>query len=158
MVLLEPLIQHRDVVVKENDLVMAMTGATIGKAGWYESSAPALLNQRVCVIRANEHSCQRFIWFLIQAQFYLEHISITASGGAQPNISDTELVCCSIPIPPKNEQKSIADYLDKNLYLLNGLHIQAEQAIAILQERRTALISAAVTGQIDVRGFQPVAA
>jgi type I restriction enzyme S subunit len=51
------------------------------------------------------------------------------------------------------EQVSIVDYLNRETAKLDALIAQAERAIALLQERRTALISAAVTGKIDVRGF-----
>lgn len=51
------------------------------------------------------------------------------------------------------EQTSIVNYLDKETEKINELVIEAERAIELLQERRAALISAAVTGQIDVRGF-----
>ena len=58
-----------------------------------------------------------------------------------------------IPTPPKEEQKSIAAFLDRETAKLDALTAEAQTAITLLQERRTALISAAVTGQIDVRGF-----
>ena len=47
----------------------------------------------------------------------------------------------------------IADYLDKQVKVITYLIGKAERAIELLQERRTALISAAVTGKIDVRGW-----
>jgi len=57
-----------------------------------------------------------------------------------------------LPIIPIEEQKKIAAYLDEKLEELDNLAKEATFAITILQERRTALISAAVTGKIDVRG------
>lgn len=59
--------------------------------------------------------------------------------------------------PPLSEQISIADYLDNELAAIHSLEKEADQLISYLQERRTALISAAVTGKIDVRGWQPPA-
>ena len=63
-----------------------------------------------------------------------------------------------ILIPPKSELTQIMDYVSYKLANIDSLSDEAERATSLLQERRTALISAAVTGQIDVRGFQPVAA
>jgi type I restriction enzyme S subunit len=55
--------------------------------------------------------------------------------------------------PPMSEQLAIANFLDRELSRLDALTNEAEHAIELLQERRTALISAAVTGKIDVREF-----
>ena len=57
----------------------------------------------------------------------------------------------ALPIPPVNEQVAIVEGIIDILKRLDTLTAEAERAIALLQERRTALISAAVTGQIDVR-------
>jgi type I restriction enzyme S subunit len=56
-----------------------------------------------------------------------------------------------IPLPPLPEQHAIATFLDTETSRLDLLTTEAQRAIDLLQERRTALISAAVTGQIDVR-------
>ncbi len=56
-----------------------------------------------------------------------------------------------IPVPPQAEQNLIAAHLHTQLAKLDTLTAEAQRAIDLLQERRTALISAAVTGQIDVR-------
>ena len=56
------------------------------------------------------------------------------------------------PKPPKVEQQAIAAFLDTETAKLDSLKLESERAIALLKERRAALISAAVTGQIDVRG------
>jgi Restriction endonuclease S subunits len=56
-----------------------------------------------------------------------------------------------LPIPPVDEQRQIANFLAQRIEALDELSREARAAIELLRERRTALISAAVTGQIDVR-------
>ncbi len=56
-------------------------------------------------------------------------------------------------LPLIGEQSAIAEFLDHETAKLDALVAEAEEAISLLQERRTALISAAVTGKIDVRGL-----
>ena len=56
-------------------------------------------------------------------------------------------------LPPLEEQTSIVRFLNNETAKLDALITEAEEAISLLQERRTALISAAVTGKIDVRGM-----
>ncbi len=65
------------------------------------------------------------------------------------NIRDLKRAC--LPVPPQAEQQQISDYLDKETAMLDALMAKVRTAIERLQEYRTALISAAVTGQIDVR-------
>jgi type I restriction enzyme S subunit len=59
----------------------------------------------------------------------------------------------SIALPPKNEQLKIAKFLDHETAKIDNLIEKQQQQIELLQERRTALISAAVTGKIDVRDW-----
>ncbi len=143
--------EHKETAVRQNDILMAMTGATIGKAARYLCNELSLLNQRVCAFRASQSESQPFLWYVLTSKFYIEHISITAFGGAQPNISDSELLTCSFHLPPLQEQTQIAKFLDSETQKIDILITESQFAINLLQERRTALISAAVTGQIDVR-------
>lgn len=63
-----------------------------------------------------------------------------------------------LPLPPFSEQLAIANKLNNELRIVDDLILKAEAMIELARERRTALISAAVTGKIDVRDWQPVAA
>lgn len=58
-------------------------------------------------------------------------------------------------LPPVAEQRDIASFIGEQTQRFDHLSAVAEDAIATLQERRAALISAAVTGKIDVRGYRP---
>jgi type I restriction enzyme S subunit len=62
-----------------------------------------------------------------------------------------------VPVPPVPEQRAIADFLDYETAKIDSLISKIEQAIDRLQEYRTALITAAVTGKIDVRETEKVA-
>jgi len=61
-------------------------------------------------------------------------------------------------LPSLFEQITICDFLDRKVVTFNHLTAKAETVIALLQERRAALISAAVTGKIDVRSLARSAA
>lgn len=68
-------------------------------------------------------------------------------------ISGSSLDAIFLPVPPTAEQAQIESHLREYFLQVDALTAEAERAIALLQERRTALISAAVTGKIDVRAF-----
>ena len=74
-------------------------------------------------------------------------------GIGVPDLGLREIGRFPVPLPPMQEQEDIADYLDEEAARFDTLTAEAQRAIDLLQERRTALISAAVTGQIDVRPF-----
>ena len=76
-----------------------------------------------------------------------------ASKTAQPLITGTQVGDQRIPCPPLSEQHLIASHLMQQSEQFDTLSTEAQRAIVLLQERRSALISAAVTGKIDVRGL-----
>ncbi len=78
----------------------------------------------------------------------LNQYSVSA---AQPGLSTDALGSLYVPLAPSEEQTAIARFVDHETTGLDALLVEAQRAIQILQERRTALISAAVTGKIDVR-------
>lgn len=75
-------------------------------------------------------------------------------GSGQPNLNTDIVKAISITIPPENEIKEIVDDIKKKIDHFAKLMKSAENAIQLMQERRTALISSAVTGKIDVRNWQ----
>ncbi|QOW52493.1 MULTISPECIES: restriction endonuclease subunit S [Acinetobacter] len=80
-------------------------------------------------------------------------LSATASS-AQPKLNKDDFKAVRFVYPGLKEQQKIVDYLDQELKQIDILLKKQEQAISLMQERRTALISAAVTGKIDVRNWQ----
>ena len=79
--------------------------------------------------------------------------ALSGGNGMANNLPQSSLLTFVMPVPPLAEQTVIATFLDHETAKLDTLVTQARTAITLLQERRTALISAAVTGQIDVRGW-----
>jgi len=67
------------------------------------------------------------------------------------NLNTQILSRIPVPVPPLNEQREIAAFIDNETTKLDTLTAEAQRGIALLKERRSALISAAVTGKIDVR-------
>ena len=72
-------------------------------------------------------------------------------GGLRQSMKFSDLKRMPLLVPPQTEQTAIATFLDRETAKIDALVAEAQRAITVLQERRSALISAAVTGQIDVR-------
>ncbi len=81
------------------------------------------------------------------------YFDVEGWGTAQVNISVPILKALPIPIPPIEEQKEIVAYLNREVARIDELSSQADGVVMLLRERRSALISAAVTGKIDVRAY-----
>lgn len=89
---------------------------------------------------------------------YLSNPFLYAAMGksnTQKNIYLDEVKNMMVTVPPDNEQKYIVKYVEDSSISFSKLINKAEVAIGLMKERRTALISAAVTGKIDVRNFTP---
>ncbi|GCL44111.1 type I restriction-modification [Dolichospermum planctonicum] len=91
--------------------------------------------------------------------FYLRSIAgrfefecdATGASNSMQNISQEIVTNLWIPIPPIDEQNQIVDHIKANVLKLDNLTVAAKRTIELLQERRTALITAAVTGQISIK-------
>lgn len=107
---LDYLKKYEKFLIKYNDLLIAMSGATTGKMGVYKLKRNALLNQRVGIIRAKKGYSQMFLTYILQ--MYVTTILEMALGGAQPNISANVINKIKIDIPISlNEQNAIANII-----------------------------------------------
>ena len=79
--------------------------------------------------------------------------ALSGGNGMANNLPQSSLLTFAMAVPPLAEQATITVFLEQETAKLDTLTAEARSAITLLQERRTALISAAVTGQIDVRGM-----
>lgn len=96
--------------IKNNDLLIAMTGATIGKVGIYNHPNNSLLNQRNGIIKPDNIN-STYLMSLLNLPIFQKLILRNSNGGAQPNISETDIMRISIPVPPLDKQKEIANHI-----------------------------------------------
>lgn len=92
-----------------------------------------------------------FIKRLFDSTYIKSCVAVRANGLTRVGLGQYAIDNLEIPFPALVEQTAIADFLDSELAKLDILTVEAQRAIDLFQERRTALISAAVTGKIDVR-------
>jgi type I restriction enzyme S subunit len=92
-----------------------------------------------------------FIRILVQSDLFFEQINLLQAGSTIQHFGPYHLQQMYITLPPIREQLEIFQFVKKNLDLLDAVVQATNQQIELMMERRTALISAAVTGKIDVR-------
>ncbi|MEE1498923.1 MAG: restriction endonuclease subunit S, partial [Enterococcus hirae] len=98
--------------VKKGDIVVAMSGATTGKIGYYNNDETLYLNQRVGLFKPNEKKLNRrflFHWLCTKSK---EILNVSCGSGAQPNLSSNKMMSFCIPIPPLPVQEEIVRILD----------------------------------------------
>ncbi len=135
-------------------VLVAMYGGdgTIGKNGLLRILAAT--NQAICALLPSPQFEPEFVLAFMQHQ--RPYWMVGAEGTRKdPNISQDRVRNALMPCPPLPEQRVIVEHVKQALSAFGSLEKEAEAVIGILNERRSALISAAVTGQIDVRGLAP---
>lgn len=97
--------------LKQGDILVAMSGATVGKLGRVPATARELyLNQRVGCMQPTQCSAE-FLWQLVNTPFFQATVLAAATGNAQPNISSKELEKIQFALPPEDTQHLIVSAL-----------------------------------------------
>lgn len=155
--------EYPKAILRSGNIVLSTVGSTpdvknsaVGQLGMLpEELDGALLNQNTVVFEANSIMCDNdFLFLILQTQGYRDHLDLHAHGTAnQASLNVTDMLNFSLPLPPLKEQRCIVDLVRGKLDKLNRLEQLGIEAQKKYQERRTTLISAAVTGKIDLRGW-----
>ena len=142
--------------IKLNDLLISIT-ADLGSVCVANSEIEnGYVSQHVALCRPNMHvACPRWLGYFILSDMAKEQFIGSGYGGTKIQLSLEDIRELWVVLPNVTEQIEIAVFIEKQFDIFDSLMFSADQQIKLLQERRTALISAAVTGKIDVRDWQP---
>jgi type I restriction enzyme S subunit len=143
---------YKHFTVKPGDLLLSSSGNSWGKVAEYIDGPETILNTSTIRINPGNlgQSTTGFIALLLRSQGVREQLDLLMTGSCQPNFGPTHLSKIWVPLPPLEQQQEIVETITGDLKKGYGLTSTIEQSISRLQEFRSALITAAVTGQIDV--------
>lgn len=146
-------IPYRRARLQQGDIVMTIVGAGTGNTAVVpEQYDGANITQTTARIASNaELCCADYLTFALASSGGKTQVGLFQKGAAQPGLNLEHLKAFFICLPPKDEQEQIAAHLSAASRLDDDVREAAQVTITLLQERRAALISAAVTGKIDVR-------
>lgn len=134
--------------------ILYSRNATVGEAALVIDSMPDFaMGQDVCLIRLNDKILSEYIMYVLNSGIIKKQLDLAMVGSTFKRINVDNIRNFDISFPSIGEQQEIVEYLSKLLNKFDDLVYSAEKAIQLMQERRTALISAAVTGKIDVRSW-----
>ena len=101
----------------------------------------------------NERLQPEYAYLLITSDGLIDELSLESKGSTMDNLNTETLGKIRTPVPPITEQLEILNYVDKVSGKYEKLIFDVRKSVELIKERRTALISAAVTGKIDVRNW-----
>ena len=129
----------------ENDILMAMTGGTVGKSYLVEElPEPMVVNQRVATIKTPAPIYAKYIYFLLKSKTVREVIE-NAKNSTNDNISMKDIQSFLVPLPPAIEQHRIVQKVDELMALCEQLKGRLNQA----SETRCHLAEAVVEGALN---------
>lgn len=152
-VTLEKAMQLRFCNVVSGDILIAKVGDPPGLAVVYPAGEPdGIVTQDVIRLRVDEElACAEYIRWLLNSTYGQTAIDQISVESTRTRVGLGEYKQLRFFVPPREEQVLIAASLHAEVAKLDLLKTEAERGISLLKERRSALIAAAVTGQIDVR-------
>ena len=138
--------------IKDGDILLNVTGGSIGRTCLIPSNfQKANVNQHVCIIRLNTKKDRVFISYFMKSALIKSQIDGIQNGAAREGLNFEQISGFKIVLPPQNEQNEIVNYINYKSSKIDTLIEKSNKSIELLKEKRTALISACVTGKIDVR-------
>ena len=150
------LMPRQDLEIHRGDVLITRsnTPALVGDACFVETTRPKLmLSDIIYRLTVDYHVVDgKFLVYFLTiptGRIQIEH-DARGTSASMVKISRDHIRNWHIPVPPLCEQRAIVDYLDRETVLIDGLVAQIRETIVLLKERRSSLIAAAVTGQIDV--------
>ncbi|MDD2177715.1 restriction endonuclease subunit S [Acidovorax sp. D2M1] len=142
-------------LLREGDVLLARSGGTVGKSFMYQRHwGEACFAGYLIRVRLSQRLCvPQWLNYFCRTDSYWGYVLGSQIQSTIQNVSAEKYANMFLPVPSIEEQQLVIAFLDQATSKIDDLVTEARTAITLLQERRTALISAAVTGQIDVRSI-----
>lgn len=151
---LDPILA-KDYLLENGDILLARSGATVGKSFQYRDVCGPCCFAGYLILCRPENSIvdSGFLLHILQSDYYWKYISGMNIQATIQNVSAEKYGNLPLPIPISSEQKAIVIYLNRENTTISTLISESESAIELLKERRSALITNAVTGKINVENI-----
>ncbi|HEX9775103.1 MAG TPA: restriction endonuclease subunit S [Actinomycetota bacterium] len=138
--------------VEPGDVLICRLADPVGRACLTPTLGVRMITSvDVCILKHAKQSVGPFIVYALSNPNYLSWMGAICRGGTRDRVSRSMLGSIRVQVPPVEEQQEIVDYLNQQTAGIDSLISRILNGISSLEEHRTALISAAVTGKIDVQ-------
>ncbi|MGY5319825.1 restriction endonuclease subunit S [Neomicrococcus lactis] len=139
-------------VIEAGDVLFSITAYLGSVAVASDKDSGSYVSQHVAITRLKQDLLNsRFLAYFVLSEFGQRQLNEGAYGGTKLQLSLEDIKKLIIPIPGLSEQREIVQHLDTSVGRIDAVIEVARQFVTLLRERSSALVSAAVTGKIDVR-------
>lgn len=136
--------------LESGDVLLNITGASLGRCYYYDCEKDANVNQHVCILRPFQFIRTKFLYYVLRSEIGQAQIFSGFKGSGREGLSAETIKRFSIPLPTKEEQKVIENHIDILSTNIQDLKDQIYNQITILQSYRKSLIHECVTGKKQV--------
>jgi type I restriction enzyme S subunit len=137
------------------DILYSREGERFGMAALVPSETKVCLGQRMMMFRPSQSFDPGYLMWALNSSALYQQVLERVTGPTAPHVNIGEVINFVVPAPKLIEQRQISKHIDTVVTRMDNLVARAQEGIGLLEERRSALISAAVTGKIDVRHYTP---
>lgn len=136
-------------IVKEGDVIVSTVRTYLKAIAPIDNDNNIVVSTGFAVVRPIEDVSSRFTQYALRSSYFIDSVVANSVGVSFPAINTSVLEMLPVVIPPNKEQKMIASFLDRETERIDRLIKMQERLIELLEEKRTALISHAVTKGLD---------
>jgi type I restriction enzyme S subunit len=136
--------------VRKGDVLLNITGGSIGRCHYVDFELELNVNQHVCIIRPKKDITTLFLNSILSSEIGQGQIWFNQQGGGREGLNFQSIKNFFLPLPPVTEQTLICDYIKKTTNRFSTAIFLKEQEIEKLKEYKATLINSAVTGKIKV--------
>ena len=145
-------------IIKPGDTILSTVRTYLKAITFFDECPPNLIaSTGFAVISPKSNVIPRYLKYMLSSSFFINKVNFWANGVNYPCINNDKLKAIKIPLPPSiSEQETIINHIESALYKLNDAISKAKKEIEIIKEYRESLITAAITGQINVSENQTI--
>ena len=138
--------------VRTSDVLLNITGGSIGRSSIVPADFPrANVNQHVCIVRPQKSELSPWVHLCFCSAVTKTQVDVLQTGSGREGLNFDQVGNFVLAVPPMKEIPRIMAQVEKELKKIDSAIALVTKSTALLRERRSALITAAVTGQIDLR-------
>ena len=138
-------------IVKKDDVILSTVRTYLkATASIPENNHPIIVSTGFITFRAKTQILSQYLKYAIQCDVFISDVESRSVGISYPAITSTEVMQMKILVPPLNEQKEIAEFLDKKCEKIDRLNENYTKQITTLKEYKKSLIYECVTGKKEI--------
>ena len=137
-------------IVRQGDVIISTVRTYLKAIARIEQTDANLIVSTGFAVVRPRHSSDAFIAYTLSSPYFVERVVAHSTGVSYPAINANELACLDIALPPLPEQWAIAAFLDRETARIDALVSKKERLIGLIQEKRSVLITHAVTRGLDL--------